>query len=229
MGHAASRILAAMVVGLMAVALSVSAATMIYQGPLSGLRDRGIALALIGGVLMGLATSRLVSWRGTICALQNPIAVVVALFSGAVAASLPDPTAERAFATVSTFVAATTLVTGLVAWLLGRLRLGVLARYIPFPVVSGFLAATGYLLVMGGLGAAIGQPVAIAAVAVLVEPGSPERWLPWTAAAVAIVLGRPAACAGRSCCRSASRSRSRGSMVLPASASGSTTPWAAAC
>jgi len=36
----------------------------------------------------------------------------------------------------------------------GHLRLGSLARFMPYPVIAGFLAATGYLLVMGGLGTA---------------------------------------------------------------------------
>ena len=36
--------------------------------------------------------------------------------------------------------------------LLGVFRLGNLVRFVPFPVVGGFLAGTGWLLVKGGLG-----------------------------------------------------------------------------
>ena len=40
--------LSTVVIGLMAVALQVSLAAVIYQGPLTAFLDRGIALALIG-------------------------------------------------------------------------------------------------------------------------------------------------------------------------------------
>ena len=141
----------------MAVAMSVSIAAIIYQGPLSVFVARGVALTLIGGIVMGAVGACLFSWRGAICSPQSTLAVVIALFAGTVAAA--GPADERAFATVSAYVAATTLAIGAAAWLLGRLRVGMLAGYFPLPVVSGFLAATGYLLVMGGLGMAIGHQV----------------------------------------------------------------------
>ena len=54
-----------------------------------------------------------------------------------------------------------------------------------------YLTATGYLMVLGGIGTALGEPVALRSLPVLFEPGNPVRWLPWTLAAAAIVvLGR---------------------------------------
>jgi SulP family sulfate permease len=41
----------------------------------------------------------------------------------------------------------TTLVTGLFLLLLGRLKLGNLVRYIPYPVTGGFFAGIGYIFV----------------------------------------------------------------------------------
>ena len=124
MRHATS-LLDALVLGLMTVAFSVSVAAIIYQGPLSVFVARGVALTLIGGVVMGVLGALRFSWRGAICAPQSTLAVVVGLFAGTVAAGgLPD---ERAFATVSAYVAATSLALGAAAWLLGRLRAGMLA------------------------------------------------------------------------------------------------------
>src|SRR5947207_8028997 len=52
-----------------------------------------------------------------------------------------------------------TLLTALTFLLLGTFRLGNLARFIPFPVVGGFLAGTGWLLLKGGIGVAAGTQV----------------------------------------------------------------------
>ena len=38
---------------------------------------------------------------------------------------------------------------GLLFWLVGKYRLATLGQYVPFPVVAGFLAATGWLLMKG--------------------------------------------------------------------------------
>ena len=52
-----------------------------------------------------------------------------------------------------TVVAATFLVTvlcGIVFFVMGRFRLGGLVRFVPYPVVGGFLAGTGWLLFKAG-------------------------------------------------------------------------------
>jgi SulP family sulfate permease len=182
----ARHLLTALVIGVMAVGLNVSSAAVIYQGPLAPFLDRGIALTQIGGLLMGVASAFLFSYRGAICQPQNTMAVIMALSAAAIAAGMAEPQSERGFATVAAFVALTTATVGAAAWLLGRLRLGLVARFIPFPVLTGFLAATGYLLIAGGLGLAIREPVRVTGLGVLVEPGHPIRWIPWALAAVAI-------------------------------------------
>ena len=58
-----------------------------------------------------------------------------------------------------TVIAATLVVTvlcGLVFAMLGRFRLGNLVRFVPYPVVGGFLAGTGWLLFKGGIYVASG-------------------------------------------------------------------------
>ena len=47
-----------------------------------------------------------------------------------------------------------TLLTGITFLVLGTFRLGNLVRFVPYPVVGGFLAGTGWLLLKGGIGVA---------------------------------------------------------------------------
>ena len=56
--------MAAAVVGPMAVAFNVSAAGIIYQGPLTAYLDRAIALILIAAMAMGALSALLFSYRG---------------------------------------------------------------------------------------------------------------------------------------------------------------------
>jgi SulP family sulfate permease len=180
--------LVAVVIGAMAVALNISGAAIIYQGPLTAFLDRAIAITLIGGMVMGVVSALLFSYRGTVCQPQNAVAVILSIAAGGIAAGMADPGSEHSFATVAALVATTTLLTGAVSWLLGSLRLGRIARFIPFPVLTGFLAASGYLLVMGALGMTLGQPVHIGNLGILFEAGNPVRWIPWACVALAITL-----------------------------------------
>jgi sulfate permease, SulP family len=61
------------------------------------------------------------------------------------------------------------------------------ARYLPYPVLGGFLAATGYLLLAGGIGVTLDAPVSLWTLAVLAEPGALALWLPWTIGGAAMV------------------------------------------
>jgi SulP family sulfate permease len=46
----------------------------------------------------------------------------------------------------------TSVLTGLLFILMGQFKLGSLVRFLPYPVIGGFLAGTGWLLVTGGIG-----------------------------------------------------------------------------
>ena len=63
--------------------------------------------------------------------------------------------------TVLVAIAATTLLTGLFFLALGFFRLGGLVRFVPYPVVGGFLAGTGWLLAQGSFGVMAGFPLTL--------------------------------------------------------------------
>ena len=73
-------------------------------------------------------------------------AVIAAAVAGAVAAG-----GDEQFLTAVLTIALATMLTGAVFLLVGGLRLGNLVRFTPYPVVAGFLAGTGWLLVEGSL------------------------------------------------------------------------------
>ncbi len=77
------------------------------------------------------------------------------------AESWPADQGDSLMATIAVLVALTTAFSGFLAWSFGMLRLGFLARFIPYPVIGGFLAATGFLLLMGAISLGLGTRVTV--------------------------------------------------------------------
>jgi sulfate permease, SulP family len=62
------------------------------------------------------------------------------------------------------------LLTGLALFLLGWRRLGKMVRFVPYPVVAGFLAATGWLIMSGAIRMATGVPLSRSTLGSFAEP-----------------------------------------------------------
>jgi len=81
----------------------------------------------------------------------------------------------------------TTLVTGLFLLLLGRLKLGNLVRYIPYPVTGGFFAGIGYIFIQGGLTVASGQNATLSSFS---ESHFIQLVLPAVVLALCLIVGK---------------------------------------
>ncbi|MGH6916662.1 MAG: SulP family inorganic anion transporter [Geminicoccaceae bacterium] len=176
---------AGIVIGAMSVVFALSFAAIVYSGPLTPYLNQGIGLTLIGAVVMGSLGALTLSYRGTICQPQDITAILLALAAATLVGSGLDPAA--AFATVVVLVGLSAIATGVIAYGMGRMQLGYLVRYVPLPVISGFLAATGVLLIRGAFEMAVpGAPAGIGLLAHLAEQW--PRWLPWFGLAAAIAI-----------------------------------------
>jgi sulfate permease, SulP family len=180
---------AGLVAGTLMAVLSVSIASLIFSGALAPFRAQGIALALAGTLVAGAVVALRSGWRGAVAHVQDTPAVAVAVAAASLASTAGGGAA--AFASVLAFVALTTIATGTIMVAIGTARLARLVRYLPYPVVGGFLAGTGWLLVTGAIGMMSALRVELATVPALLEPPSLLRWGPGLAfAVVAVVLSR---------------------------------------
>jgi SulP family sulfate permease len=170
---------AAFLTAVLTVSFVISFTTIIYGGSLAPLLETGLGLSLLGAALMCGVGGFFYSFRGTICHPQDVTAVVLAVSASAMAEAWPADQGDSLMATIAMLIAVTTAFSGLVAWGFGVLRLGFLARFIPYPVIGGFLAATGYLLLTGAIGLGIGGRVTIWNLALLLDPATLLLWLPW--------------------------------------------------
>ena len=170
---------AAFLTAALTVSFVISFTTIIYGGSLAPLLETGLGLSLLGAALMCGVGGFFYSFRGTICHPQDVTAIVLAVSASAMAEAWPADQGDSLMATIALLIAVTTAFSGLVAWGFGALRLGFLARFIPYPVIGGFLAATGYLLLTGAIGLGLGARVTVWNLAPLVEPTTLVLWLPW--------------------------------------------------
>jgi len=176
-GRAFAVLTAGAVIGLVEVVLAVSFAALVYGGYLAQFLPNGIGLYLVAASL----TLAILAWRagsrGVVGSVQDAAAAVLAIVAtNAALASFGS--VDRAFLTVVAATLVVTLLTSVTFLLLGTFRLGSLARFIPYPVVGGFLAGTGWLLMKGGLRVAVGIDLEVRTLSKFIDSFALMRWVP---------------------------------------------------
>lgn len=149
---------AAVVLYLLETIITLSVVALIYAGDLAVHLPTVVGAALIGNAVLVTIVSLFGSFAGTMAVTQDTPAVILAGAAAAIAAAVTTEP-ERLLPTVAALLLGTTLVVGIVYLLLGSFRLGGFVRFLPFPVLGGFLAGTGWLLLTGGIGVATGSDV----------------------------------------------------------------------
>lgn len=135
--------------------MTVAFAALVYSGPLTAFLPFGMAVFLLAAAV-SLVVTALGSGLPTMLGLvqDKPAALLSGVTAGfTTLAATPE-------ALLSTAVALVTLSSLLVAagmLLVWRFRLGRVAQFVPYPVVGGFLAGTGWLLFDAGFQVAAGQ------------------------------------------------------------------------
>jgi sulfate permease, SulP family len=173
------------ITGTFAVILAISFAALIFSGELSGQVAFAIRLALLGAIFIILLVTLTSSHSSTIAVNQDATTALMAVVAAGALASAPATlTPDERFFTILMLVLMTTLLTGLTFLLFGRFRLGGLVRFLPYPVVGGFLAGTGWLLLVGAIDLMADGVTGLA----LFEPALLLRWLPGLFFAVVLLM-----------------------------------------
>jgi len=172
---------AGVVVAIFTVIASASFAALLFNGPISGYVPVGIRMALTTAVLVGSLVAITSSCRGVIAIPQDRIVPILAILSTSVVARMPGASPDFQALAVIAAVILVTLITGIFLYGLGQLQLGNLIRYIPYPVIGGFLGGSGWLLATGGLRVMTGHPVTLQSLPHLLEFEEVLHWIPGAA------------------------------------------------
>ena len=141
-------VFAGLVCSILSIAYCLSYAALIFNGPLGPALAYGVAVTFLSAAIGG----SIVAWRSSLpFAVAGPdssISVVLAALVATVIQRLGnvDPLVPTLIA-----ISAATALTGLLLCILGFTHAGRAIRFVPFPVIGGFLGATGWLMIAGAV------------------------------------------------------------------------------
>jgi SulP family sulfate permease len=168
---------AGVAIGVVEVVLAISFAALVFGGYIAQFLDDGISLYLVGAALTLVILAWRAGPRGVVGSVQDATAAVLAVVATTTAvATFGGP--EPSFLTVVAATMVVTVLTGLTLFVLGRLRRGNLVRFVPYPVVGGFLAGAGWLLMKGGIAVAASEQPFVVAIGDLLPKEALARWVP---------------------------------------------------
>jgi len=180
-------VVAGVMIGAVEAFLAVSFAALVFAGYLEDFIPDGIALYL-GAAALTLA---ILAWRagtrGVVGGMQAAAAAVLGVVAATTAVSAYG-SPERAFLTVVSATLVVTVLSGAIFLVLGMLRRGNLIRFVPYPVVGGFIAGAGWLLLKGGINVAADVPPSLSTIGDLTDSSVLQLWVPAIAFGVILLV-----------------------------------------
>ncbi len=168
-----------LVVGLVEVILGLSFAALIYIHELSKFLSISVLMVLVGVIVGGVLVTVLSTLPGTVSGIQDAPSAITGVMAAGVVASIPHGASDQEiFITVVLVVALTTTLCGVFMLGMGYFNLGGLVRFLPYPVVGGFLAGTGWLLMIGSIEMMTDIIPSLAELPNLFQPEVVLLWLP---------------------------------------------------
>jgi sulfate permease, SulP family len=143
-------IIAGVVAGILAITFMFSYSAVMFTEDLAIYVPRATGGMLFGGVVIAVMVSLFGAIRGAVALPQdNPTAIIAVMVGIMVPALTGADSGELVFVHVAAVIFISTLLAGIVFFILGHWHLAGLVQYIPYPVIGGFLAGTGWLLFKG--------------------------------------------------------------------------------
>ena len=177
-----------LVVAVLMVVFGPALAATVFAGPLTPFVARGTGMMLFGTLALCLITALTASYKGTVSVPNFAPAAALLTVGGAVAASMSSASGEAVFATMVVIVALSTLATALCFLLIGRFRLGGVFRFMPYPLVGGFLAGLGWVLSVSSISIVCGITLNWETVPELLESDMIRKWSPGVAYALVLLV-----------------------------------------
>jgi len=174
--------------GLMTLIASISYATLIFSGARSGDLHLGIYSALISATVIGFVVASRSSSPFTIAGPDANISAILALMVADVGLRMGPAKPVEVYTTIWVAIVLSGFLSGVFLFLLGRFKLGKWIRFIPYPVVGGFLAGTGWILVRGSFKVMTDTSLTFNLLPRLLEHDYYIHWLPGLIFAALIII-----------------------------------------
>jgi sulfate permease, SulP family len=144
-------LLAGTICSILSVAYCLSYAALIFSGPLKPWLSYGISATFLSAAIAATVIALRSSLPFAIAGPDTSTSAVTATLAAAMAAQLVSEGNTNLLPPVLIVIALVTAATGIVLCFLGLSRTGRAIRFIPYPVIGGFLGATGWLMILGAI------------------------------------------------------------------------------
>jgi sulfate permease, SulP family len=165
---------------LMMLCYAMSLGTLIFSADLAHYAELGVPTALVSCIVTALVIALTSSMRVNIAGPDSNATAFLAGVAAGVASSVraDGGSPQTILLTVLLSIALCSVVTGIVLFAIGSSKRSRSLQFLPYPVVGGFLAGTGYLLLAGAFRVATGQSPVWGNLGLLTH----LHWLAWTPA-----------------------------------------------
>jgi sulfate permease, SulP family len=178
---------AGLVIGVLEVVLASSFAALVYGGDAAVHLPKAIGFNLFGAAAVLIIISLRSSLPGVVGSIQDITAAILALLIVSITKEQPGALYSTFLTLVAAVIFASAL-TGVVFLLMGQFKLGDLVRFVPYPVIGGFLAGTGWLLFKGGMGVLATRSLTLMSVHRFVRPDPLLKWVPGVIFAILLLF-----------------------------------------
>ncbi|MGH9550132.1 MAG: SulP family inorganic anion transporter, partial [Terriglobales bacterium] len=134
------------------IAYCISFSALIFQDPIATGFPLGIAALLMGTVITGMVVALTTTLSPATGGPDTPAVAVLSVLAGSIGDTLSASGVSNDVIVVNALVAITvgTVFSGIFLYGLGALQWGQWLRFVPYPVVAGFLAGSAVLMTAGG-------------------------------------------------------------------------------
>jgi SulP family sulfate permease len=166
---------------LVTLSYSLSYGALIFSGAeLQPHVKHGLQAALMAAWVIALIVAVGSSFHFAIAGPDSNATAILALMAAFAADKMAKRGApsEQIIATVLVMLAITAVIVGVVVFLIGAFQRGKLVRFLPYPVIGGFLAGTGFLILGGGFKVLTGFDLTFANIYSHGLNTAPQAWFP---------------------------------------------------
>lgn len=176
--------LTGLIIGFLEIVLALSLASLVFNGEIKSYLAMGVGIALVTAIVHTIVVALFTRSPRFISSIQDNSTVLIGIITGSIVAT--NSGQDNLLATVLLAIFTATIVTGLFIFLIGRFKLGHLARFVPYPVIGGFLGGTGWLLFQGSFSIMSDYALVPSNLSMLMQMNQVMLWLPGVIFAVAM-------------------------------------------
>lgn len=184
-----ARIQAGLISGLLALIFAIANASLVAGAAAPEMTGVVIGMALVATAVLCFTLGSLSRFKGIVPIVQDVPSAALGAVLVAELASRAGTGERLAGPEVVLLCVAATLSLALASLLFGVLRLAAVMRFAPRPVMAGFLAGSGYFVVLGALGICLGTNVTWSSLPQILAPQTAVKVLFALVVAAALAVG----------------------------------------